>query len=976
MDPPPLAGQRIGCDNLMGRETTQEDSTLMGRDTAQEGSTLEGRDTIQVESPLMGRDTTQEESTLMGRDTTQEDITLMRRDTMQEDITTLMGRDIRVDDSITLVQGQEIMQEEDSSNPLKGRDNVSQVTVTGSTASLSDILPPQPIVKKITSLTVNILLAINLPYTDVFNSLGNPYCEIVGMLANGNFIPWGKTRIKHQTQNPIWNETFDLKLPRHINSIVGLRFYIIDAAAGVILGMCDVDTLGAVSGKKIHWEGDLVGGPRKKKKRKHKLPRFSMEYIMSYERMPSMSYICDQMEIPITRVVQGVKVTIVSATNTKTIESVSGQLPVCQVWARFMDGSAEQIYTTKVANSENPVWDETFTYDPESPIDNPIISLWFKVFDMPRKSRRDQRRGGGIVSPVGSSSPSHYGDSPTTSGGVSLYGDHQRRMGDQQSSYGLNEYEGDTEYIVSTKKNNLGQGFLQLNKVLFGSRYQGQVRLLFDLTKSQMDGKLKIKPTCRGGGVESSEKPEVTMATRFQDAKAKASTLLASGTMVVSYYARMLVAPARTLVQKKVETATKRISEGTVIKSLNASFTKALGVDEARAKYKKSRPNSVLFMDDRPVERKETFIEGATHETKRYSTGIDVLVEVFGQFQRVPHWELLKKREQIKWRSRPTEEKWAEPYVVYICGEVISARELEKTDVWGLSDPYCKVAIQFKEGNEKEDIYETRIIQNDLNPIWKEKFEWTAQSSAKRAGRILFSVYDSDVGEQAETGGDDFLGCASVWFKDVDLFSGVEEEIPLSGMKKKLRWDKATGRWVKPDKKDRKESTITVSLFIEYRLRVGSNVTYPEPPEKWVKRNRHRLSKETEYKWAGKTSDYQDPVLYKTIDDSKQLYAAKVWHLYQKGAFSNLPNKFNEKWALEVRSASCPHQIADIDKLEFPSGHLKNESIKNKVYARRQENDDIRVPAIQKIGLPAGFTELPHVNAMRPLTRSQEMGLR
>ena len=72
-------------------------------------------------------------------------------------------------------------------------------------------------------------------------------------------------------------------------------------------------------------------------------------------------------------------------------------------------------------------------------------------------------------------------------------------------------------------------------------------------------------------------------------------------------------------------------------------------------------------------------------------------------------------------------------FIGVICVNLISAKDLIKSDIIGLSDPYCIVKI----GNQ---ILKSKVIKNNLNPHWDEKlmFSWDGKSP------LIINVMDKD----------------------------------------------------------------------------------------------------------------------------------------------------------------------------------------------------------------------------------------
>jgi len=85
--------------------------------------------------------------------------------------------------------------------------------------------------------------------------------------------------------------------------------------------------------------------------------------------------------------------------------------------------------------------------------------------------------------------------------------------------------------------------------------------------------------------------------------------------------------------------------------------------------------------------------------------------------------------------------------------DVLDAKDIKKADTLGKSDPYTTVTIS------KRPVGQTRIIDNNLNPIWNETYYTTVQS---RNDRIRFEVFDFN-----NINKDKSLGTVEYFIKDI-----------------------------------------------------------------------------------------------------------------------------------------------------------------------------------------------------------------
>jgi len=104
-------------------------------------------------------------------------------------------------------------------------------------------------------------------------------------------------------------------------------------------------------------------------------------------------------------------------------------------------------------------------------------------------------------------------------------------------------------------------------------------------------------------------------------------------------------------------------------------------------------------------------------------------------------------------------------------------RGLLNADAWGFfqskSDPYCVCQVKDVERHTHETRFQTRVIRNDLNPIWNHK---ATIIRAHPNAPLEFQIWDKDIFAKS----DQLIGVAvldSSEFHD----SGFEGELTLSG---------------------------------------------------------------------------------------------------------------------------------------------------------------------------------------------------
>ncbi|CAB4031744.1 E3 ubiquitin- ligase NEDD4-like, partial [Paramuricea clavata] len=80
---------------------------------------------------------------------------------------------------------------------------------------------------------------------------------------------------------------------------------------------------------------------------------------------------------------------------------------------------------------------------------------------------------------------------------------------------------------------------------------------------------------------------------------------------------------------------------------------------------------------------------------------------------------------------------------------VLQATNLAKKDVFGLSDPYCKIVLK-NESDAVIDNVKTNTIKKTLNPEWNQQFDFRVDQGSQK---LLFEVFDEN-----RLTRDDFLG--------------------------------------------------------------------------------------------------------------------------------------------------------------------------------------------------------------------------
>lgn len=102
--------------------------------------------------------------------------------------------------------------------------------------------------------------------------------------------------------------------------------------------------------------------------------------------------------------------------------------------------------------------------------------------------------------------------------------------------------------------------------------------------------------------------------------------------------------------------------------------------------------------------------------------------------------------------------------------DVLDAADLPSADRNGYSDPYCK----FRIGDEKKEIFKTKVQKKTLHPAWNEFFETPIKS--RIGADFHVDIYDWDFGDSA-----DWLGAAKIDLEALEPFQATEVTLPLDG---------------------------------------------------------------------------------------------------------------------------------------------------------------------------------------------------
>ncbi|KMZ56317.1 Synaptotagmin-1 [Zostera marina] len=89
--------------------------------------------------------------------------------------------------------------------------------------------------------------------------------------------------------------------------------------------------------------------------------------------------------------------------------------------------------------------------------------------------------------------------------------------------------------------------------------------------------------------------------------------------------------------------------------------------------------------------------------------------------------------------------------------KLVQARGLTNKDIVGKSDPFAKVYVR----PIKDRIKKSKTINNDLNPIWNEHFEFIVEDASTQ--NLVIKVYDDE-----GLGAAELIGCTRVYLNDLE----------------------------------------------------------------------------------------------------------------------------------------------------------------------------------------------------------------
>jgi len=369
----------------------------------------------------------------------------------------------------------------------------------------------------------------------------------------------------------------------------------------------------------------------------------------------------------------------------------------------------------------------------------------------------------------------------------------------------------------------------------------------------------------------------------------------------------------------------------------------------------------------RAVATQYPIVPPLTENTQKFSSGLHVKLNTKGTICKVPYWELLDEKNDVKMRSRSITKKEAKKYVSLIHFNIIRAYDIDMP-----LDHLCvsvAICVHFRDSTS-EDVFLTRDITQDRNPVWSERTCFLAEKDEndlyKDIVKVVFTIFNREAGQQEP------IGISTVWLKDVDFFGGMEEEIRVSSIRKV----KGTAAMQGKDDKKKSETTLTVGINLNWRCQPIYSEIHPPSPQQWIPRSRNCMSKEGKKGW----SKYVDPALELTEDPTKHIGAAKVWYLRRHHSMFRRPKMDNGnkmKWWNPKKSRYQRKEGGPMEH-DFPSGHLENESFRDR---ERRALEEALKENYETIGEPVyrmeasdyeKLLERPSLKELRPLTELAE----
>uniref|UniRef100_A0A5K3FMB3 C2 domain-containing protein n=1 Tax=Mesocestoides corti TaxID=53468 RepID=A0A5K3FMB3_MESCO len=118
---------------------------------------------------------------------------------------------------------------------------------------------------------------------------------------------------------------------------------------------------------------------------------------------------------------------------------------------------------------------------------------------------------------------------------------------------------------------------------------------------------------------------------------------------------------------------------------------------------------------------------------------------------------------------------------------VIRGASLMKKDIFGTSDPYCRISLyrDVRQSNCIGSYVRTRTIKRTLNPLWNEEFYFRVNPDSNR---LVFELFDEN-----RITRDDFLGLVSIYLPQLDIRVEGQEDSSRNAAKNFLLRPRSAG---------------------------------------------------------------------------------------------------------------------------------------------------------------------------------------
>ncbi|XP_071368771.1 cytosolic phospholipase A2 zeta-like [Centroberyx affinis] len=227
------------------------------------------------------------------------------------------------------------------------------------------------------ALSITILKALDIPSYD-YGSESDCYVTLHLPTASAKTY---QTTIVPNGGNPVWNETFNFRVPSHLKNVLELKLYDEDPLKSdnlISTLMFDISNL--TPGKKENKV--FTTNPETK-------GQLCVDFELQESEEPSHEYLTNGILVKDDVSYWALSITILKALDIPSYDY--GSESDCYVTLHLPTASAKTYQTTIVPNSGNPVWDETFNFRVPSHLKN-VLEL--KLYD------EDPLKSDDLISPL------------------------------------------------------------------------------------------------------------------------------------------------------------------------------------------------------------------------------------------------------------------------------------------------------------------------------------------------------------------------------------------------------------------------------------------------------------------------------------------------------------------------------------------------------------------------------------------------